>query len=590
MFHFEDVIDKVPNAPVFYNIAKYSFLFHKSIGQIFPEFAAGALPGALLRAPSIARFVEGKYFDDMNWRNFRRFICFLIQSALCCVLLSCIKRDNPWDPYNGCHPTLELPDIIMRYTELIETVRQEVILDDYTIESMGAAFIVRQNDNNTLIRKNDSVFRKIESTVAANSGVETANLSAPDCYSAALKSIIRPDTLLSLNAATGSKAYRDALEIRRRYVDSLVNEALLECPRQTVLADEYIDSLYAFFDSRLAAWDSLLDDITLFNIAVRDSNIRIESVNRSVFSIDSATRIYNDSIIFCRMPFVTDPEEIEHRIDTIKPGETIAIGTESVRVENFYFKKKGADRIWTTIIGMPTKKTAISSERVEIDSSFFLRFENLIFENIDNGVGARILGSSDSIIFSNCVFRNNDIYGLEASGCLNIVLESCEFLHNGHMEEAQGEFAGMRISECRGVINIVNMLSAANRGFGVDINRSEVRLARGTICCNTIDGVRYTGQVSTGSFVSLSSVFAFNGRFGVYRNSEHTTTDIFVTSGQYNRFFKNSAGEMGGDLEIAEENRPFINTDPMFRDTLNYDYRIGGQSELYGKNIGYLYP
>jgi|GEM_PF-5272965 len=526
----------------------------------------------------------------MNWRTNRSFICFLAQSALCCALLSCIERDNPWDPYNGCHPTLELPDIIMRYTELIETARQEVILDDYTIESMSAAFILRQNDNNTLIQKNDSALQRIASAIAANSQVETANLSAPDCNSAALKSIIRPDTLLNLNAATGSKAYRDALAIKRHYVDSLVNEALLECPRQMVLADEYIDSIYAFFDRRLTSWDSLLGDISSFNIAVRDSNIQIENVNRSLFSIDSATRIYNDSIIFCRMPLITDPEEIGHRIDTIKPGETIALGIESVRVENFYFKKKGADRTWTKVIGMPTTRTVISSERVEIDSSVFLWFENLIFENIDNGVGARILGSSDSIVFSNCVFRDNDAYGLEASGCLNIVLESCEFLRNGNAQGPQDEFAGMRISECRGVINIVNMLSAANRGFGIDINRSEVRLARGTICCNTLDGVRYTGQVSTGSFVSLSSIFAFNGGFGVYRNSEHTTTDIFVKSSQYNRFFENVAGEMGGDLEIAEENKPFISTNPMFRDTLNNDYRIGEQSELYGKNTGYQYP
>ncbi|MBN1309469.1 MAG: right-handed parallel beta-helix repeat-containing protein [Chitinispirillaceae bacterium] len=532
----------------------------------------------------------------MKSRKNRRLYLLRGAVAIYAIVFFCIERDNPWDPYNspdnGCLPE-ELLELQEYFTREIDKLRSNV---SSLLQVAWTGFQSQIATNSSYQNNNDTALQWIGSRHSMNDRIDARNRKSGNCDSAEFKYTIAPVTLFPMlfDEDIDSSGLFELMHVKDS-VDVLVRRARDTCPEQVVLTEGYVNSVNRSFTDLNDKWDSLFDSISRYNARMIAYNrtINIDSVNRQVCIWDSLTAHYNDSLLFCRLPWIDDTTGIQHRIDSIEPGDTIAFEADSVRVGNFRFIEKGAAGVWTVIIGNPKTKTIISSGgAVEIINSYNIKFVNLTFTDIGNEVGARVTNNSNDITFSHCIFRNNRNKGLEATECGNITIDNCLFLYNGNDDttaEALINMAALRFADCRDTIAVMNSIIAHNTGVGIDISSSDITMRCCTISDNSLDGVRYTGPTSTGRFVSYSSLYTFNGQYGIYRNDQRTTRDIFVSSESDNRFFGNVAGEMGGDSAIAEDNKPFVNVDPKYVDRGNGDYRIGAESPLFGTGIGYQY-
>ncbi|MBN1576008.1 MAG: right-handed parallel beta-helix repeat-containing protein [Chitinispirillaceae bacterium] len=520
--------------------------------------------------------------------------------AVFALLLFCIERNNPNDPCNWVEEAeKEKKEEVARCSTFYYEINN--VINDTTRLSVDHNSLMREASNNfdsiktinySIQTKNNIVWDSIFVIDSINRQIEEGNRNI-DCNFAIMKKSMSPKELSQMLAIVEIGSLLSEIEsVEQRFHSLVADSANQKCP-DTVFTEGYRGTIEAFFDLYKTELSAMDDSISSYKTRIDSSNRIIDSLNREIHGRDSLTDAYNDSLRLCRLPWIEDTAEIQQRIDSIVPGDTIALGVDSVHIVNFRFVEKGTPGLWTVIIGDPSnlsKKTTISaSGEVFIESSSNIKFVNLIFDDIDNGVGARIGADADDITFSHCIFRNNYNKGIDAAECRNVTIDNCLFLHNGDSSTDTIEGAGIRIADCRDTIAIVNSLFAHNTGIGIDIHRSDVTIRNCTISDNSIDGTRYTGNTYNGYFVSYSSLFTFNGRYGIFRENEETTRDVFIAAEGGNRFFGNISGEMGGDPVITEDNKPFINVDPMFVDRANDNFRIGAGSPLFGMGIGYRY-
>ncbi len=526
----------------------------------------------------------------MKTIKLRIIILLGIPAALYICFGSCIQRDNEWDPINGCHP-MEVPDMREKFIREIDALVNATNRLTDSIKVIRKKFHLLIDTNTVRQQQNSLVLKLIDSLILLNNKIEETNSLRRDCDSMVLKipiSIGSFDLFTMEYMILDSSGIAEILKLKEN-IFAVIARARDTCPKREVLSVEYVDSINRFFGQ----WDIILDSIKQYNNRMLDynSSFKPDSIRQAISVENSCIAQYNDSIELCCLDWIEDTTGIQQTIDSIKPGETIAIGLDSIHIPDGLIKRKGETGVWTIIRGKPSKKTIITSPRMQVDSSFNIKFVDIIFTDMGNNIGVRVINNSDSIVFSRCIFRDNSEKGMEASKCRNLIIESCEFVCNGNSADSTGiGLGGLRISECRNSIVLENILVARNFGVGIEINKSFVSLWGGTISDNTLDGVRYMGPEGTGSFVSKSSIFSFNKGYGVFRNNENTTLDIFVSSDKGNRFFGNGAGDLGGDPGMVERNQPVENIDPMFADRNSGDYRISEKSPLYGKNIGYRYP
>lgn len=510
------------------------------------------------------------------------------------LLFSCIKRDNWWDPYFGCHPLEELPLLREAYTN---SVLQELHkCDDVHLKypEFQATLLSVKNGNSLQIEQNKRVVDSLLVIFARNDTIARQNSSRTKCTDALLQLPLPKTPLYRLTKKNPDpeSSLLNTIIAQKWKIDSIITVAKNACGTQVVLATEFTDSVQHMVVTYKAEWEGVLGVINGYYNETLMANRYIDSMN-NVFDRNAAlVESYNDSISFCQLDKLNDTASIVAKLATIRPGESLVFAADTVKLENFQLKSRGSmglDSGRIVIRGKPAGTVLQIVNGCEVANSSRIQFMNIVFSGTGNGVGIRIRQNCDSIIFLSCQFVNNRGYGLEIDHSRNIIIENCRILHNGETAEnaAQSGKGGARISES-GVVNLRNVLIAKNTPYGIDINKSPVDLFRCTVSDNAFDGIRYTGEANNGGVTATATIICYHNRTGVYRNDENVLQDIYVGGNRNNRFFSNSK-DIDGDPFNVDKNQPVMIADPKFADRLNDDYRIGVASELFGRNIGYHY-
>ena len=293
----------------------------------------------------------------------------------CMALLFCIEQNNPWDPCKGCHPIVVL-EMQNHFKNLIEEVTDSVSGFNDSLPAAWSGFRLQTDANSNRRSNNDAALRKLDSLRSLNGLVDARNKTYEDCDSAVFKNRLAPVTLFSLELISVDSFALSALDRAMERVDTLVKHAADTCPQQEVLTVGYVDTVNRFFSDLRGGWGTLLDSIGRYNARANGYNdsLNIDSIRGMVRREDSLAGCYNDSLEICRVAWIGDTTVIQDRIDSVKPGETIAFDLDSVRITDALFRGKGAAGKWIVIRGRPQVKTVISSARVEIDSSFNIKF------------------------------------------------------------------------------------------------------------------------------------------------------------------------------------------------------------------------
>jgi len=518
------------------------------------------------------------------------------------VHLQCIKRDNPWDPYNGCHPTLELPKIEEKYQILINSLQIRVTDSlPEEVDTLRKDFHKVFDNNIELIAINDANIDSAEHILAANTLIDEQNRTSGDCKSAQQLRLPGNFKPVRLNLRPGIvnqlKMHLDTLTAARTSTDSLFLEANTLCNKQVVIKKSYIDSIFFVYDSTFSVLLSLNDSIKTFNQLWIEANRVIDSIATYDSTLDIQLNRYNDSIAFCQHHPITDSALVEQALTDPQPGDTIAIDVANLPLSQLNLTNKGSETgPYIVIMGNPTTLTNISgAEQVLISGSKRIIIMNFNFTDMKNGLGAKVTDHSDSIQFINCRFVDNRKYGFNAENSSGIRLQNCLILHNGYPTPTQTDSVqgsgGVRL-EAVGLFGI-NLLIAKNSGNGIEINNSELDLYWCTISDSRLNGIQYSGQNLNGTVRIYNSLICYNEEYGIWRSNEKTTSDIFVHDYDGNRFWMNTLGSLEGPSQLFIENTTggsqIVMGNPDFIDRANDDYRFGPNGTLKDRNIGFQY-
>lgn len=521
-----------------------------------------------------------------------RIVLFILFTSL--LLFSCIKRDNWWDPYFGCHPLEELPLLREAYTN---SILQELrTCDEVHLKypEFQASLLSVKNVNALQIEQNKKITDSLLIILARNDTIGQQNILRTQCADALLKFPV-PKTPLYRLTKKNPEPESQLLKIivaQKWKIDSIITVAKNACGTQVVLANEFTDSVQHLVAAYKTEWEGVLGLINGYYNETLMANRYVDSMNNLFDRNAVLVESYNDSISFCQLDKLNDTALIVEKLATIRPGESLVFAADTVKLHEFQIKARGSmnlDSGRILIRGKPTGTVLQIANGCEVANSSRIQFVNIVFSGTGNGVGIRVRQNCDSILFFNCQFVNNRGYGLEIDHSSNIIIENCRILHNGDSAESgtpSGK-GGARISES-GIVNLRNVLVAKNGPFGIDINKAPVDLFRCTVSDNTYDGVRYTGEANNGGVTATYTLFCYHSRTAVYRNDENVLQDVHVEYSFYNRFFGNTKNIDGDPFNIVA-NGTLSGTDPKFTDRFNDDYRIGVTSELFGKNIGYHY-
>lgn len=500
-------------------------------------------------------------------------------------LITCIERDNPWDPLYGCPEEIKA-DYRQNQAFQIEVLRSNALLLSSKIGNFLDTFFINKEDVQRIFYRNDSLKLMVTAKNAFNDSVGNYNNSVACTWLTLKKSyeildtakLFYPDDINKILDQSKS----DSLEIAVAVADGNG-----KCQPSGIYTRRQVDSIFAPLNILSVKRDSLIRIQENYSRIFADTNNSIRSYNEYLLQQNQKILAYNDSIqmvmFFCQKNPVMNTDTLKNRVDKIKSGDTLFIGAGMFKYAQLDFTNKGDSSNAIVIMGSPLMNTILDSMRIFVSNCYNIRFENLIIQNaggIDGpNSGVKLEHNSQSVFFKNCVIKNNGLFGIESAES-SLRLENCVITNNKE--------GGIRIDK-GGISDVLlegtDVIVANNSKYGIYSIRAKITLNYATISDNDFDGVYFNDPLTTSYFTN--TIFSFNGRSGVCRDQTENINGIanFFSC----NFYQN--GQMDIDVKDAfkGENRDAKYVDPVFVDKGQNNYRISPSSSIYGLSIGCQY-
>ncbi len=516
----------------------------------------------------------------MKTQRQRFLLLFLL---VCSVLLSltCISRNNPWDPLNGCPDALKAEyrsDVENSTGASIARVQNGIskldqFFTDFSIGSQHADSLLRVNDSiranfNQIASHNDSLRLKnylsdcsLTNTLDTFRLLDTVKLLFPDSITQ-LTETFRFDSLLVVSEIeTGNKRCSPS-----GIFTAIQNETL--CKPLVEFAHRE-DSLNRIQNRYLEKYS--------------DKNLSIGKTNDSLSLLNAAIKTYNDSILasqlFCRKNPVVNADTLKKRPSTLNPGDTLYIGAATFTNGDFKFSNRGDLLKPIVVIGSPYMNTVFDGMSFVLSVSKNIVFENLVIQNAKDSIGVRIEGYCENITFRNCIIRNNAKSGIEASvSYLDLV--NCQ-IYGNKQDGIYIEKGQTAIPQLIGA----NLLIVRNGRYGIFSLNTGVKIEKTTISDNDAGGI-YLNDPEEQSLFSFVNV-TYNKNFGVYKTPTEKPRGTVYFSGC--NFFENSSRDIYIENKYIESKEAPLTENPLYIDRAAMNYRIAPSSAIYDLSIGYQY-
>jgi hypothetical protein len=483
----------------------------------------------------------------------------LLSSLL--VTFVCIKRNNPWDPINGC------PD------DYRTEIRQKTIprLENFFSDAQqNYAMLNRQIfAMDSLNAKNDSVralFRAMQKTRDSifhlNDSIDSLNFT--NCKSMTPK--LKADTFPSFTFLIDSiniQNFRSSITDDSMKSLTQISIDNNECHPHGIYSIEFQDSIHSIFNHISSKADSLVTIIKKFNTTIADSNSQVIDQNniyiqRYNLSVDR----YNDSIIlamqYCNTGWISDPIDIKNKIESLKPGDTLSIDSGMHEVE-IRFRDFGDSTKPLIIQGSPFLNTVLHYPNFIISHSHNIIIRNLTFLD-SRSRGLPIEDHSSAIKLENCNIINSTDNGLVVINSV-VSVENCIFSNNA---------IGISCTGLDAKIDVKNVLIIKNRSSGIMCVNSQLGISKATISDNGNSGIYLTDQRSPVSIVS--TLLTYNLPFGLERGKSADMSDVSL---YYSVFFENTSGDFRGDSSKIFVDVSCKHVDPQFTNRDLNDYTVG---------------
>ncbi len=496
------------------------------------------------------------------------------------LFITCIERNNPWDPANGC-PEEVSAGYRQSYASQIEVHRKNIMIRSSKIDSYIDSFSSNIEQVEQVLQRNIAT-RNTESAIKSfNDSIEKYNKNV-DCFSFVLKKQFTFIDTINLLNPVGIKVLIDSFKIDSLNISSIIADGNEKCQPLGIYTKKQADSIFEPLKIFLSKQNSIIELENFNNNKYLDTNNSIETHNHDIFLWNQKVSIYNDSIkmetFFCQKNPIINVDTLKERIKKTVPGDTLLLAAGSFSNSQLNFSEMGEYGKPIVLIGSPGMETILESMYIYIENSRNIKFVNIIIQNSKNS-GVKIEHQSDSITFSNCIFRSNKVYGIDATDA-SISLINCQVQHN--------DTGGIRISgngKDNNRLYMDNVLVSHNNNDGVHVISCDVIMYNSTVSDNQLDGVKLVSFNKTANF--SNSIFSYNGQNGINRIPSDGENGFFFTSNS--DFFQNSKNDIFADSVYLRGNIPYRNDDPVFTDRIQDNYRIMPSSKLYTSKTGFQY-
>jgi hypothetical protein len=513
-------------------------------------------------------------------QKYKKMIRPLVIALPLLSMLTCIERNNPWDPINGC-PEEYKADIRNSQSAEINLHIDNVVRLIQKIDSAQSGVVSYSQMIRDVVIKNDSLRNETARVNNFNDSVERTNALA-DCNTLALKKFFPLLDTISIAIASGLNETRKQFLTDSLAVISSIASGNERCLPAGIYSHAQIDSIEQPLGTFGPKADQLMNSYHMDSLSYADSNAHIRDLNLICLSRNQAVFAYNDSVAivksYCGINPITADSFIL-KIPAVKPGDTLYLSADVFSM-HFTLENKGDSTKPIVFIGSPFMKTIFDSADVFISNCQNVQFKNIIFQNSKKNSGIKVQNKSSTIYFDNCIFRNNIFCGIECADG-SVQLRDCLIYNNRH--------SGIRISGDGSFglsLTMDNVIVTHNDSDGVNIGSATVKMDHVTISDNLLNGVRLVDFDKQA--IIKNTIFSFNGRSGLYRQqSIRDGMGTFLPPEC--DFFGNGEKDIAADSVYLNFNVGYKTEDPGFIDRAQNNYRISPSSKLYGSETGYQY-
>ncbi|NLD93824.1 MAG: hypothetical protein GX639_14300 [Fibrobacter sp.] len=507
----------------------------------------------------------------------------LLLLLVCSVLLSltCISRNNPWDPLNGCPDMLRAEyrsDVENAIEFSIARVQNGIskldqFFDDYSISSEYV---------DSLLRFNDSIRAGFNQITSHNESLRMDNNAADCSLTTTLDTFRLLDTIEHFSPDSITQ-YTSTFRFDSLLVVSEIETGNKRCPPSGIFTAMQSDALCKPLVEFSQREDSLRRIQNRYLEKYSDKNVSIGKTNDSLLQINATIKNYNDSILalqlFCRKNPVVNADTLKKRPSTLNPGDTLYIGAATFTNGDFKFSNRGDLLKPIVVIGSPYMNTVFDGMSFVLSVSKNIVFENLVIQNAKDSIGVRIEGYCENITFRNCIIRNNAKSGIEASvSYLDLV--NCQ-IYGNKQDGIYIEKGQTAIPQLIGA----NLLIVRNGRYGIFSLNTGVKIGKTTISDNDSGGI-YLNDPEEQSLFSFVN-FTYNKNFGVYKTPTEKPRGTVYFSGC--NFFENSNRDIDIESKYIDSKETLLTEEPLYIDRASMNYRIAPSSTIYHLSIGYQY-
>jgi Right handed beta helix region len=496
------------------------------------------------------------------------------------VLVSCIQRNNPWDPINY-NPTTN-PTKLHQDSLTAASVQAHADLKSLMQQADSLKRLALSADTQFSLKTAlaDSVASQNNRIVLNNAGLRVKNAvldTLKDMSCTSLKSLM--DTLRAIDTLHFSINFIQAGALAQALYDAGDSIAIqfntLFFPDTVIFAAD-LAGLKSATDKDIVYFQNLRKKQDSTNTVYDSIDASFANANKKLLAENAQILPFNTNVQIkypCNLP-LSSADTIIKSISLLKPGDTMFIAPGAFNVLLTVQGLRGTSFSHIVIMGDPQGGTVFTSTQNSIvsidDTTRYVDFVNIHFSGgLSDGVSVRQF--SGPILFQNCAFTNNPGNGLRILDS-DIKIMNCRFSEN----DSNGVF----IQNCHAIVK--NVLIANNHkngifmaGYSLTNNEPDsLELSNATISDNDSDGVFQQGEFS---YVSIDkSLVTFNKRIGIHRENQVSANAPLVLSAT--DLYMNTRQNL---LSLPPfDSLQFSSQDPLYVNKANYNYSIGPGSAV----------
>ena len=503
------------------------------------------------------------------------------------VILSCIQRNNPWDPvnYNNNPNAVQYQDsLIAAHLQAKADLDSLMLLAD-SLKKLAISADTQITQKTTLADsvkvKNSLAITKNIVTISKDSVLDTLQKKSCTSLKTPLDTLQRIDTLHFATDFVLAGVSAQGLYLAGDSIAKIFNA---QFSPDTIISAAELSALKSATESDAALFQTLVQKRDSINGVFDSVNAPFAIANKTLANENQKIAVFNATVQTtypCNFP-LTNADTIIKSIPLLKPGDTLVIAPGAFTFNTAFNLSgiSGTPAVHIVIMGDAQGGTVFSGSQnspiAQIDiATQYVDFVNITFSGGLNS-GVTVLDNSGPVTFQNCAFINNRGDGIHVLDSY-IEMTSCRFLNN----DSNGVF----LQNSQAVVQ--NVLIAQNKkngiffaGLGINGVPDTAIIINATISDNDSDGVFQQGGFS---YVSIAkSLVTFNKRIGIHRENQITANaPLFLSSSDL---------YMNAQQNVASlppfDSLQFLSEDPLYVNKANYNYSIGPASSV-PDSLGY---